>query len=744
MAGESKVIQPAHIKLTITMLVSNRIDTIRQCMDSIDPLLKKIPSELIVVDTGSTDGSIEIVRQYTDKIVPFVWCSDFAKARNAGLQSARGEWVMFLDDDEWFEDIGEIIDFFESNEYQQYNRGVYLVRNYGDREGRSWTQTNAARMVKRLPNTEFIGRIHEYIGPQEGPSRYFSAYVHHYGYVFASEEERIKHSLRNVRLLEEEISHCPEDVRLLAHLVQEYYAIGEMQKALDICRRVMDMYRPQDRNYAGYCYNISLRTYIARKNWEQAYDWGKMLIEKGAPTRVALLGTIGEMISVCHNTEKYEEGLNCLNKYLELYAVLIKENYREETFSDLSKYLQEDEKEYIYAEGIALAVLAQDWKQAEKFFHAKDWRAVPLPLFKDTLNYVTELWTRTEFRREYAEVLDRVMGSSACRRQITENIARLARTDRKAYDALLRLFGSSRDESYESRKFRFLYFASIQEEEINPAVEASIKSSLEKRLSELWEEADNPLLWEREIWEAIGRRRLSVGRIVERLPLYQWSAQVRSWLETELETGNTKNEGDLVFENMETVYHAIVRGDNSTPQIQYLELKYREGILRKRFCAKQEDSLKTLADFSCRVLDFYGRIYRQDIIDECRTELLPPDAAFALSVQAALRCRQEGDLKAYMRHIAEAAKSYPVMADSCKVLLRIEEEDNQNRITRAEQMEFIQLAEQMKYKVRLLIDNGNYETAKQILAQLQVLIPEDEELEKIAQAVNACQGKYEH
>ena len=105
------------LKLSISLLVSNSIDTIEKCMNSLVPLLEQVPSELIIVDTGGTDGSIDIARKYADKVVPFTWCNDFAKARNAGFFEAKGEWFLFLDDDEWFEDVSEIISFFNSGEY---------------------------------------------------------------------------------------------------------------------------------------------------------------------------------------------------------------------------------------------------------------------------------------------------------------------------------------------------------------------------------------------------------------------------------------------------------------------------------------------------------------------------------------------------------------------------------------------------------------------------------------------------
>ena len=81
------------IKLTIGILISNRIVHIRSVMESLRPLLSAAPSELIAVDTKGpdTDGSIDVVREYTDKIYPFTWCDDFAAARNVCLEHASGE-----------------------------------------------------------------------------------------------------------------------------------------------------------------------------------------------------------------------------------------------------------------------------------------------------------------------------------------------------------------------------------------------------------------------------------------------------------------------------------------------------------------------------------------------------------------------------------------------------------------------------------------------------------------------------
>ena len=88
------------LQLSISMLVSDRRNTLERCLNSLLPLLREINSELIVVYTGKEKETLEIVKRYTDQIVLFDWCNDFSKARNVGLEQAKGEWFLYLDDDE--------------------------------------------------------------------------------------------------------------------------------------------------------------------------------------------------------------------------------------------------------------------------------------------------------------------------------------------------------------------------------------------------------------------------------------------------------------------------------------------------------------------------------------------------------------------------------------------------------------------------------------------------------------------
>ncbi|HWR23587.1 MAG TPA: glycosyltransferase, partial [Feifaniaceae bacterium] len=231
----------SRIKLTISLLVSNRIGTIRKCLDSVKPLLDQLPSELIVVDTvgeENSDGSLAVAREYTDRIVRFHWCNDFAAARNAGLERARGEWFLYLDDDEWFEDVTPILAFLK-NDDGSYRSCVYDIRNYDDRAGSAYMDAMACRMVRRSADTVFKNKIHEYL-EHFTPVKQLNCFVHHYGYVYESSAERIAHSRRNIAPLLEMLEDDPRDIRNILHLCQEYYAIREYRKVRELCERALE------------------------------------------------------------------------------------------------------------------------------------------------------------------------------------------------------------------------------------------------------------------------------------------------------------------------------------------------------------------------------------------------------------------------------------------------------------------------------------------------------------------------
>lgn len=239
--------------LTISMLVSGREETTERSLASLRGLLEQLNSELILVDTGCSEALRERLRQYTDQIIPFVWCNDFAKARNAGLARARGEWFLFLDDDEWFEDVTPIVKFFRSGEYRAYEQAVYLVRNYQTRDGSIYSDDWVSRMIRLRPDTHFEGSVHEALVPTPGKCKKLPAFVHHYGYAFENEEERRIHYERNVSILKRLMREEPDNLRWWLQIIPEYMGMRDSARLMSTAQEGLDKIQNIDKPFLNQC-----------------------------------------------------------------------------------------------------------------------------------------------------------------------------------------------------------------------------------------------------------------------------------------------------------------------------------------------------------------------------------------------------------------------------------------------------------------------------------------------------------
>ena len=100
-----------NVKISLCMIVKNEEDVIARCLDSVS----RCVDEIIIADTGSSDRTKEICRDFTDKIFDFEWTDDFSAARNFSFSKATGDYLMWLDADDVVssENIGHISSVFE-------------------------------------------------------------------------------------------------------------------------------------------------------------------------------------------------------------------------------------------------------------------------------------------------------------------------------------------------------------------------------------------------------------------------------------------------------------------------------------------------------------------------------------------------------------------------------------------------------------------------------------------------------
>ena len=108
---------------------------------------------------------------------------------------------LYIDDDEWFSEIEELVSFFRSGEYREYGCANYIQRNFHDLNYIHYTDCWASRMIRRSKNTCFKSKIHEYLYPQEGECKNLHVVANHSGYIYQTPEDLENHFKRNYPLL---------------------------------------------------------------------------------------------------------------------------------------------------------------------------------------------------------------------------------------------------------------------------------------------------------------------------------------------------------------------------------------------------------------------------------------------------------------------------------------------------------------------------------------------------------------
>jgi glycosyltransferase involved in cell wall biosynthesis len=312
------------ITLSVGMIVKNEEKHLEKCLTALSPLLNAVPSELIIVDTGSADKTVEIAGRFTDKVFHFEWINDFGAARNFGLEKCVGEWFMFLDADEIFDaDLSDMIAFFRNSETRRrYNSLTYMIRNYHDQEGSAWSSSILARAVKRLPGVRFLGSIHEYLDPFPSPIMGLKTFVHHRGYVFDSEEDMLAKRERNLIPLYEELKKAPRDIRIRSHILVDVKG----EEFAEMLAETLVIAKKQPNNlFAQGLFALNIINYYTFNNFESVLgsvdEFLKTFGKKPKTTR--WLDVYAARGLSLMRLERHEEAIKAFDEYFRLYDLFL-------------------------------------------------------------------------------------------------------------------------------------------------------------------------------------------------------------------------------------------------------------------------------------------------------------------------------------------------------------------------------------------------------------------------------------
>ena len=208
----------SEIILSIGMIVKNEIRCLEKCLKALEPLRKAVPCELVIADTGSTDGTREIAARYADIFFDQPWENDFSAARNAVLDRCTGQWFFMVDADEYLdENIDELVAFLWNSENKEIDFCLVVNSSFTDRTLDKSTVTSflTVRLAKLRPGLRFAGKVHEHFNSIDGDDERFyslsSVVLWHDGYVYKTQEQARKKMQRNMELLEEELRLNPKE-----------------------------------------------------------------------------------------------------------------------------------------------------------------------------------------------------------------------------------------------------------------------------------------------------------------------------------------------------------------------------------------------------------------------------------------------------------------------------------------------------------------------------------------------------
>ena len=216
--------------LSVCLIIKNEEDNLDRCLSSV----VNIADEIIIVDTGSTDNSVKIAKQYTDNIYQFEWIDDFSAARNYSLSFAKSKFILILDADEVVENATLLKSTLNSLE-DSYGGWLINLDSFNIKNGETHKYTTQLlRLIRNNEYFKFSGIIHEQIINSIIESGYkigsTNINVIHYGYGL-NEEKMTQKQQRNLNLLSKHIALNPYDGYNLFNLAKTYFALKDNANA---------------------------------------------------------------------------------------------------------------------------------------------------------------------------------------------------------------------------------------------------------------------------------------------------------------------------------------------------------------------------------------------------------------------------------------------------------------------------------------------------------------------------------
>ena len=225
-------------QLSLCMIVKNEEKSLPRCLGSV----RDVVDEIVVVDTGSSDGTVAVAQSLGARVYYFEWCNNFAVARNEALQYVEGDWVLVLDADEVL--TSDIVPSIRHAIAHSNHLVINLVRQEVGAVQSPYSLVS--RLFRRHPQVSFSRPYHAMIDdsvaellktePHWQVVSLVPVAIHHYGYQPEAIAAQAKDN-RAKQAMEGYLAAHPDDPYVCSKLGALYLRIGQMHDGIELLKR---------------------------------------------------------------------------------------------------------------------------------------------------------------------------------------------------------------------------------------------------------------------------------------------------------------------------------------------------------------------------------------------------------------------------------------------------------------------------------------------------------------------------
>lgn len=302
--------------LSICMMVKDEQKNIRRCLDSLEVLMNEVDSELIVVDTGSKDNTVEIVKEYTNNVYFHHWNNNFSEIRNISISYAKGSWIYIIDADEELLSAAKLVEFLNDDlKNSKYNTVGITGKNFLIEGNENETALISTLRLFRNGAIRYEGSVHNQCIFKK-PIIHLDVLFNHYGYVSNNKELMDRKFNRTSDILKNELNKDPRNIYYLYQLATSYEMHLDYRDALKVIVKAYSILDEEKLDKSDYKY-IYYRYASIENNFK---DWSivKKICNEGINVSKEYIDLYFLLAQAQSQLEEWEESLKSYNIYFDL------------------------------------------------------------------------------------------------------------------------------------------------------------------------------------------------------------------------------------------------------------------------------------------------------------------------------------------------------------------------------------------------------------------------------------------